>query len=243
MISTIAMLGSGEFLPWMEPLDRRMIDASAVKSDRVAILPLASAPEGDDVFDNWARMGIEHYRRIGADPVIIPLKSREDAFRPELAGMLDGAALIFFSGGNPAHSCRVLRGTPFWEATLAAVADGASLGVCSAGVSMLGEIAPDIANVADLGNLTWVDGLRYFPKTLFGLHWDALDSYMPGLKEFVLKTVPHDCCFFAIDEDTATVGDGLRWRVEGRGGVYLTPPGGTMTAYEVGEEFELAPVS
>jgi len=46
------LLGSGEFEPWSEEAERAAVLEAA---PTVAILPTASAPEGDAVFDRWAR--------------------------------------------------------------------------------------------------------------------------------------------------------------------------------------------
>lgn len=238
MSHAFALMGSGEFLPWAEPVDRWLLDSARTGSDRVVIFPVASAPEGDEVFDNWARMGIEHYRRLGASPEILPVKTRADAERTDLAEKIRGAAVVFFSGGNPGYATQVLAGTPVWRAIVDAVGDGTSFGGCSAGVSMLGDITADIAVMDDLEAIPQLDALRVFPKVYFGLHWDALDSFLPGLRAFVERKRPPDCAFFALDEDTAVTGDGSRWSVHGKGGIYVTPADGSMSSYRAGDSFE-----
>jgi hypothetical protein len=40
-----SLLGTGEFQPWSEPVDRRLVE-EADGDGRVLILPTASAPEG-----------------------------------------------------------------------------------------------------------------------------------------------------------------------------------------------------
>jgi hypothetical protein len=87
-----ALLGSGEFRPWAEEVDRWMLERA--RPGRVLILPTASAPEGHEVFDRWGRMGLEHYRRLGVEAEVVSLKDHEDAARPELAARLDTAAAV-----------------------------------------------------------------------------------------------------------------------------------------------------
>ncbi|MGH2704659.1 MAG: Type 1 glutamine amidotransferase-like domain-containing protein [Actinomycetota bacterium] len=238
MPPALGLLGSGEFEPWAERVDRWLIDSSATASDRVIVLPTASAPEGDDVFDRWARLGVEHYERMGVAPEVLSLKTRSDAFRPELAARLAGAGMVFFSGGNPAHLVRALHGTPFWDALLATVAGGTSLGACSAGVSMLGRLTADTA-VEELRPDAWVEGMGFFPRVVFGPHWDALDRYRPGLRALVLEVYPKECAFIGIDERTAILGDGRTFRVEGLGGVSLIPPRAAGVRLARGETFRL----
>ena len=234
MTRSLGLFGSGEFLPWAEPVDRMLIDRSSVSSGKVVVLPLASAPEGDAVFENWARMGTEHYRRIGADPVVVPIKTRSDAMQPEHVEALEDAALIFFSGGNPGYCCRVLPGTPFWDAVLAKIDAGVSFGGCSAGAVMLGHTAPDVP--ADSLDFEWVEGLRLFPNLVVGAHWNMLDSYKPGLRAEIIAAMPADVLMLGVDEDTAVVGDGTMFTIHGLGGVELVPP---EQRYETGETFTL----
>lgn len=239
----IGLFGSGEFTTWAEPVDRLLLDFSSNGSDRVLILPTASAPEGDDVFDEWGRMGTDHYRRIGAKPEVVSLRTREDAHRADLVGQIEGAGLIFFSGGNPGYVARVLAGTPFWQEVIAAVRSGTSLAGCSAGAAMLGTLAPDVTSdsvAGRLSNLIWLDGLKVYPKLLIGAHWDALESYVPGLRQFVIGSIPAGCVLLGVDDETAVVGTRGRWTVHGRGKATIIEPGGDDLTYGPGEPFELA---
>jgi cyanophycinase len=238
----IALLGSGEFLPWAEEVDRLLIESAPNGSNRVLILPTASAPEGDEMFDKWGRMGEEHYRKIGAEPEVLPLKTREDAFRDEIVETVNGASLIFFSGGNPGYATNVLRGSPFWMAVLRAVRDGASFGGCSAGAGMLGATTPDVTSdvVANFRKMMWVEGLKLYPRLLIGAHWDALDSYVPGLTEFFIGSIPSGQTLLAMDEDTAVVGRGGHWTVHGRGRATVIRPGEPSQSYDTGSSFDLA---
>lgn len=238
----IGLFGSGEFEPWAEPVDRMLIEAAGGRSDRVLIIPTASAPEGDEVFDRWGKMGIDHYRKIGASPEVVPLKTRDDASRKDIVETVEGAALIFFSGGNPGYAAEVLRGTPFWDGVVSAIRDGASFGGCSAGAAMLGGVAPLVTSDAIAGNfadMVWVEGLRVYPHLLIGAHWDALDGFVPGLRDFIIGSVPQDSMMFAVDENTAAVGNRGRWKVYGVGGATVIEPGGAIRTYKTGDSFEL----
>ena len=75
------LLGSGEFEPWSTEVESLAL-ADAVGDGSVAILPTASASEGDHVFDRWGRMGLVHYAESGVPASVVPLKVREDASDP-----------------------------------------------------------------------------------------------------------------------------------------------------------------
>ena len=213
---SIALLGSGEFEPWTEQVDRWLL-ARAAGDGTVLILPTASAPEGDAVFDRWAEMGLLHYTRLGIPAEVLPVKSREDADRPELAAKLASASMAYFSGGNPAYLAGVLRGSLFWKEVLGAARRGMAYTGCSAGIACLGERAVDSAAHMRGDPDIWKPGLRMFPGVHFGPHWDALDRFVPGLQAMFIAAVPNEQALLAIDERTAMVGDGVNWRVMGEG--------------------------
>ena len=218
-MSLFALLGSGEFEPWSADVDRWLLDR-ATGDGRVLILPTASAAEGDDVFAMWGSKGLAHYEGLGIAAEVVPLRTRADAGRADLADRLAGASVVYFSGGNPAYLSAVLRGSVFWEAVLAERARGMGYAGCSAGVACLGEKAPDsVAGAFD--DELWKPGLGVFPRMWFGPHWDALDSFVPGLVEFIIASVPAGETLVGIDEDTALVGQDDVWSVAGTAGVHL----------------------
>ena len=216
------LMGSGEFMPWAKETDRWALDASAVDSDRVLISPLAAAPEGDEVFSQWARMGIEYFEDLGMKPEVLDMRTQADAGDPTIARAIEGARYVFFSGGNPGFLARALRHTAVWKAVVAAVSTGTPLGGCSAGLVALGVVAPDIAAMNEKRD-PFNEGLKLFASGYLQAHWDALDGYMPGLTQRILDAWPPGSVLFAVDEETAAVGDGTDWLVTGSGG--LTIPG------------------
>lgn len=230
-MSRWALLGSGEFLPWAEEADRWMLDGA--RPGPVLILPTASAPEGEGVFEGWGRMGLEHYARLGADAEVVPLRSLEDAERPDLASRLDEAGSVFFSGGNPGYLAATMAGTRFWGSLTANLDRGLAYGGCSAGVAALGERA-----AWRLHRHTFWPGLGVFPGTNLVPHWDAVDAYIPGLAEVLVTNLGPPFRLVAVDERTAMLGDGGRWSVLGEGGVHFLEEGG-WTDHWPGTSFDL----
>ncbi|MGZ4211207.1 MAG: Type 1 glutamine amidotransferase-like domain-containing protein [Actinomycetota bacterium] len=236
-MTAIALLGSGEFEAWARPVDRWCAAQASSDTNRVLVVPTASAPEGDAVFDRWAAMGIEHYRSIGFDPQVLDLRRRADASRDEIVGSIDGAKLVFFSGGNPGYLAETLAGTPFWTSLVDALAAGAlALGGCSAGAAFLGTRAPFV-NGDSLDH--WSDGTRLLSRAYLMPHFDMLDSYIPGLRAMLLEMKPDDTVAVGIDEYTALYGDGERWRVAGSGAVWIGD-GPDLIPHRDGETFDLA---
>ena len=235
-MSRFALLGSGEFLPWTTEVDDWLFAEGAGSGEGVLILPTASAPEGDAVFNRWGKMGLDHYAAAGIPAEVVPLKNRDDAMNTDLAAKVENAAVVYFSGGNPAFLAATLAGTPFWSAVLRGLDRGMAYAGCSAGIACLGEVAPDSTSNDPTSAHFWRVGLGLFPKMYFGPHWDALDVYVPGLRQTIIASIPADSRLLAVDEDTAVVGDGNEWRVIGAGkGALLV--NGEWSEYASGESF------
>ncbi len=237
-MSTFAFLGAGEFEPWSEVVDRWVLER-AEGDGAVLILPTASAPEGDDVFEDWARKGLAHFRGMGVPAEVLPIKSRQDAERVELAERVRDASAVYFSGGNPYHLATVLRGSAFCRAMLERIQDGLGYIGCSAGVACLTETTYDTA-VEDLrSDAVWKPGLSYVRGVLFAPHWDTVEQWYPGARAFIAGSLEPGRTLVAIDEQTAMVGDGASWTVLGRSGIHLLRDG-AWTDVRSGEGFALA---
>lgn len=230
-----ALLGSGEFEPWSEVADRWLL-AHATGDGRVVILPTASSREGDDVFDEWGRKGLEHFASLGLEAEVLPVRTRDDADRPDLAATLEDASVVYLSGGNPAHLSEVLRGTAVWAALLRGLDRGMGYAGCSAGVACLTETTYD--SDSDDFEAIFRPGLGIVRDALFGPHWNMIDTWVPGATEFIVSSVGDGHVFVGIDEDTAMLGDGERWQVRGRGRVHVRVDG-SFVRYGEGESFEL----
>jgi len=235
----LALLGSGEFEPWQAEVDRWLLEHSRNPGGPVLILPTAAAHEGDETFDFWGNKGLDHYRSAGIPAEVLALKTREDASRPEFAERLDDASVVFFSGGNPKELSAKLAGTPFLAQMLAATTAGLPYAGCSAGVACLGPLAPDSdAQVVDESVLDH-PGLDLFRDVQFMPHWDELDHFAPGLTDLLVSWKPSRWLLFAIETNTAAVGDGERWMVAGLGKVHLYADG-EWEHFGAGESFSRA---
>jgi cyanophycinase len=235
---TLELMGSGEFEPWSEEVDRFSLSRADFGDGSVVILPTASAPEGDEVFNRWAGMGLDHFKAMGVHARVVDLKTRDDAFLDVLIEELANPSMIFFSGGNPSYLAGTLEDTPFWQAILDAVDRGTALAGCSAGACFVGSLCPD-STVTSLDEMTWRDGLNVVPDTVFGPHWDMLESYIPGLQGYIMENVPAGDLFIALDARTAMAGDGEEWQVFGMAGVHVRSKG-EWVAFKAGDTFSMS---
>jgi cyanophycinase len=231
-----ALLGAGEFETWHDDVDRWLLER-ADGDGSVLISPAASAPEGEAVFESWAAKGMAHYERLGISARVLPLKTREDAVRADVIGMVDDASLIFFSGGNPWYLSTVLDETPLWERLRERLLDGLAYAGCSAGVACLTDMTYD-SDTQDFDNV-FKPGLGYVRNALFAPHWDIVETWIPGAKGYITAATPAGGVLVALDEDTAMVGDGSAWTVHGRQGVHVYRSG-SWADHVAGAAFDLA---
>jgi cyanophycinase-like exopeptidase len=233
---SIALLGSGEFEPWSEPVDRWLLGRSRNPEGTVLISPAAAAHEGDRSFSAWGAKGLEHYAAIDVPAEVLPIRTHEDAHRDDVVARLDDASFVYFSGGNPWRLAEILRDTPFWRALCAALSGGLPYAGCSAGVACLTERTYD-SDTDDFERI-WKPGLAFVEGTVFGPHWDIVDSWIPGAREFIVGSVRDEQVFVGLDEETAMVGDGRSWTTVGRQGIHVRRAGAWAT-FRAGDAFEL----
>jgi cyanophycinase len=234
-----AFLGSGEFDPWSEPVDRWLLECSGNPGGVALVAPAAAAHEGESSFSFWGSKGLDHYARLGVPAEVLPLRTRDDAHSADVIRRLEDASLVYFSGGNPSRLAELVRGTPFWSALCEALGDGLPYAGCSAGVACLTDLTYD-SDAADLERI-WKPGLGFAREILFGPHWDIVDTWVPGASEFIVGSVRDGEVFVGLDEETAMVGDGRSWVTLGRQGVHVLR-GGAWATYRAGEAFQL-PIS
>jgi cyanophycinase len=215
----VALVGSGEYLPVMTELEGLLLEGRPPKYVQI---PTAAAPEGEESLASWVSLGVAQAERLGVEAVPVVVQDREDAESEELAALIEGAGLIYLSGGNPPFLARTMRGTRVWQAVLDAWESGAALAGCSAGAMALTSWVPDIREAAaepDPG-LGVVPAFRVIP------HFDRLLQWMPDLVDRFLEALAPGVTLLGIDEETALVGDGDRWVVHGQQSVWVISAGG-----------------
>jgi peptidase E len=218
--NNVGCVGSGEFEAWTAEVDRYLLDA-ATGDGSVLILPTASAPDGDMTFQSWARKGLRHYETLGIPARVSGLVSRSDAYTQSLIAELERPSMIYLSGGKPDYLASTLLGTPAWSAIRASAERGAAIVGCSAGMCLLGGLAP--SNVtARPHDITWVDGSRLLGDLLLVPHWNILDDHAPGCRAQLLDGFAGGRSVIGVTERTAiATTKGAPWRVFGEGYVFL----------------------
>ncbi len=208
---TVALVGAGEYQEGMLPVDKKLLER-VNGYPRVAVLPTASAPDGEGVPERWASMGVEHFSQLGITAEPIMLLNRRDAENAHISTKLAEANFIYFSGGKPRYLLETLEGTRSWQAILDAFSAGGIIAGCSAGAMILGGEVFDFPQIwRTIPALGLVPGIAIIP------HFDELPAFMVG-------TVTHrkrKSTIVGIDGTTALVGSDHHWTVLGRGSVTI----------------------
>ena len=225
----LALVGSGEYLPGMDVIDGRLLAETGVRPPvNVVCIPAAAGQEGAARVDRWARMGLEHFTRLGAAPRAARIVDRASADDPAWAEMIAAAGLIYFLGGDPRSLPACVAGSRAWAAVEAACARGAVLAGCSAGAMILSRDLPDIGSPT----LEFQPAFGWISARLILPHFDRLEAYRPGTTALTQSRLADGEFALGIDEDTALVGrPGEEWAVLGAGGAaVLTRTGQRMFA-------------
>ncbi len=218
MPGPVALIGAGEFRPAMASLDRELLAATGSPRPRVAIIPAASFPDGEETFLRWAAMGVEHFSALGAEVEAVMVRSRVDAYDEGCVQAVGEADLVYFSGGKPGYLLEVLSGSPLWAAALAANERGAVLAGCSAGAMVLAGRLVGFRRTILPWPIRWRPALGVVGGAIVLPHYDAFPETMTAA--FALQA-PRGSVVLGIDEDTAAVGRNGSWQVHGQARVTI----------------------
>jgi cyanophycinase len=208
----VALVGAGEFLPAMAQIDLELLAATGRSRPRVAILPTASYPDGEDVFQRWAAMGVQHFGELGAEVEPVLVRDRAGADDAAACQAIGEADLIYLSGGKPGYLLGVLDGSAVGRALAEAHERGAVLAGCSAGAMALAGFAFDFRVRLLPWPLRWQPALGFVERASVVPHYDAWPEPMSAL---VALQAPRGSVVLGIDEETAVIGRDGSWQVRG----------------------------
>jgi cyanophycinase len=203
---TLALVGSGEYLPPMETVDRLLLDRLG-GPPKVVCLPTAAGNEGLERIGYWSNLGVTHFTRLGAEVQTVPILNRETAQDETLAGQVRAANFVYFSGGKPDYLHNALAGTPTFEAVEGVLAAGGVVAGCSAGAMIWGERATPFP---------WHTGFGYLPGVVIIPHFDEMSAWVIDVVKTVLAS---RLTLLGIEGNTALVCSAEGQAVAGSGGV------------------------
>jgi cyanophycinase len=212
----IALVGSGEYSLQMQELETQLLHRaiSRGKKNNFVQIPTASSHEGDASRTKWRRLGQEQSDRIGSECIYLPIHEREDAFNPEFVDAIEGAGLIYFSGGDPHRVAEIYRDSPVWQKIVEQWRSGSSLAGCSAGAMAFGGSIMGIRRSHHSPGLALLPDIEVIP------HYDKMLGWLPDrVAAFIAQNISQST-LLGIDENTALVYTDA-WRKYGRGNVHV----------------------
>ncbi len=218
MNGLIALVGSGEYLPVMEDVDRYLLDSLGLngRRPRVVCLPTAAGKEGDQSTSRWSNMGVEHFKKLGADVSALRIIDRASAEDPQYESILENADLIYFSGGDPGYLYQTLKDTCAWFAAQRAWARAAIYAGCSAGAMILGSRMPSFRLAGTQ------EGFGIVPAEFIVPHFDAIPAIWKPVILALQMQLKNGQCMIGVDEDTALIGSlNGEWKAMGMGQVHI----------------------
>ena len=221
MNGSLALVGSGEYLPAMAQFEKSLFE-DGIKNGKRPIyvqIPTAAGKESPDRLEYWKQLGKSQADRLGVDSIFLPIFTREDANNPDYVTLIHDSALMYMSGGDPHHLAETLMDTPLWSAMQENWRTGASLAGCSAGAMVLSSHIPNFR----LLKKSPTAGLNLLPEIRVIPHFNKFFKWIPESAAKVLLHVPDDSVLIGVDEMTAIVkrsGD-QHWVVVGEAKVHV----------------------
>jgi cyanophycinase-like exopeptidase len=218
---SIALVGSGEFLPEMSDLESLLIQDGVRngKVPRFIQIPTAAGQESPDRIKYWKELGRAQGERLGIEVEFLEILNRQDAQDKELATLIADSALIYLSGGDPHHLADSLAGTPVFDAIYQGWSSGSSLAGCSAGAMALSTHIPNfrLSKKSPTPGFNLLTNIRVIP------HFDRFFRWIPDSAAKVLMSTSDETVLIGIDELTALVNRSGEsdWQVIGSGLVHI----------------------
>jgi len=205
----LALVGSGEYLTPMEPVDRYLLGLIPGES-HVVCLPTAAGLEGAERIGYWSNLGLDHFTSLGASVEALPVIDHASANDPKLVERIHCANFVYLSGGKPDYLYKTLKGSLAWEAIMKVHESGGVLAGCSAGAMIMGERLPGFFGSQPAFNL--------LPSTLILPHFDEIPENMVKTARLL---VARERTLLGIEGNTALVGMDGCYQVIGKGGVLV----------------------
>ena len=234
MFGKIALVSSGEWLPVMAEIEKDLID----KNKPIYVqLSTAAGQEGENRLEHWKNLGKNQASRLGVEQRWLPVFDNDSANDENLAKQIEGAGLIYLSGGDPTYLSESLRDSLVWKTIVEQWQNGVSLAGCSAGAMALTNWVPTM-RIRLHKSKNEVKGLGLLPNLRVIPHFDRMVGWIPDIITRYLMNIPPNVTLLGIDENTALVGNLSEWEVKGLQSVWILTKEG-RTEYKPGSKIFL----
>ena len=133
----IAITGSGEFLPSILDVDKKLLN---YLDDIPYVLTFSTAAgkESDERLSYWENLAIDHFKKLKVNHMHIDARNRTDLNNSSVIEEMKKANFVFFSGGSPNHLYESIYDSDFSN-ELEEIEKRGIIAGCSAGAMIMGE--------------------------------------------------------------------------------------------------------
>ena len=195
----IAITGSGEFLPSILDVDKKLLN---YLDDIPYVLTFSTAAgkESDERLSYWENLAIEHFKNLNVNHKHIDARNRNDLNMDSVIEEMKKSNFVFFSGGSPNHLYDAINDSKFSD-ELQNIENRGIIAGCSAGAMIMGEKM--IKGV----------GLNYLPKTIVIPHYG--ESFYSWISNTVKVLNRGKYKLLCLEKDTYFIKDGDQLSVLG----------------------------
>lgn len=235
--SIVAIGGDEDKTRNMVVLKSLLGEAKGKKSNVVVVTTASAEPERRKADYSKA------FRTLGVtDLTFIYIDSREQSFDPQVYNQLEGADVVFFSGGDQLRLTSLLGGTPFLDQVRALNKGGTVVGGTSAGGAVLSDLMVyegSSSQAATKGEILLTSGFRFIDRVAFDTHFMNRER-LPRLFNIVASNP--EILGIGMDEDTGVIfrNGGNVFEVIGKGHVTVVDGSRMQTDYYLVERGEAA---
>ena len=184
MEGSIALVGSGEYLPAMAEFELSLLRDGEKNNKRPIYIqiPTAAGRESRDRILYWEELGRKQAELLGVEQIFLPIFDRDAAINQEFVLQIRESALIYMSGGDPHYLANTLRDTPVLDAIVENWNSGGSLAGCSAGAMVMSSKIPNFR----LSRSAPTEGFNLLPNIRVIPHFNKFFKWIPDSAAKVL---------------------------------------------------------
>ena len=201
----IAITGSGEFLPSILDVDRKLLNYLD-DIPHVLTFSTAAGKESDERLSYWKKLAKEHFKNLNVSHNHIDARNREDLNLKSVIDEMKKSNFVFFSGGSPNYLYDSIRDSDF-STELQEIENRGIIAGCSAGAMIMGE------------KMIKGDGLNYLPNTIVIPHYG--ESFYSWISNTVKLLNRGKYKLLCLEKDTYFIKDGDQLSVLGKQNVHI----------------------
>lgn len=201
----IAITGSGEFLPSILNVDKKLI-GYLDDTPKALTFSTAAGKESDDRLIYWKNLSQDHFASLGIEHKHIDARNREDLNKNAVIDEMKSSNFVYFSGGSPIHLHDSIQNSEF-SVELKNVENRGIIAGCSAGAMIMGE------------KMIKGKGLNYLQNTIVIPHYG--ESFYSWISNTVKVLNRGKYKLLCLEKDTYFIKDKNEIRVIGKQQVHI----------------------